>query len=185
MMIVGFVLTALTIGWTDGSYNDLIDKFTRASFGHIQIHADDYFQKPTLYKTIDNYNEIGEKIMSVENVEAWSPRLYSAGLGSVGDKATGVQVIGIDPALESKATNFPQKIKEGKDDFGYNARTEKYENLFETGIIDPLKVGRVALTNATSVSSLLLTTEAAIFEIPEEKSASADMGGGMPGMGMM
>jgi chaperonin GroEL len=52
--------------------------------------------------------------------------------------------------------------------------------MFEVGIIDPLKVARVALTNATSVSSLLLTTEAAIFEIPEENPAPADMGGGMP-----
>ena len=63
---------------------------------------------------------------------------------------------------------------------GFNAATGKYVDMFKEGIIDPLKVERVALTNATSVSSLLLTTEAAIFEIPEEKSAPADMGGGMP-----
>ena len=62
--------------------------------------------------------------------------------------------------------------------------------MFEAGIIDPLKVARIALTNATSVSSLLLTTEAAIYEIPEEVAPAADMGGGMPpqmgmpGMGM-
>ncbi|WP_457744160.1 chaperonin GroEL [Sulfurimonas sp.] len=62
---------------------------------------------------------------------------------------------------------------------GFNAATGEYVDMFEAGIIDPLKVERVALTNATSVSSLLLTTEAAIYEIPEEKSA-ADMGGGMP-----
>ncbi len=69
---------------------------------------------------------------------------------------------------------------------GFNAATGEYVNMFEAGIIDPLKVERVALTNAVSVSSLLLTTEATIHEIPEEKSASAapDMGGmgGMPGM---
>ena len=57
--------------------------------------------------------------------------------------------------------------------------------MFEVGIIDPLKVARVALTNATSVSSLLLTTEAAIYEIPEDNPAQADMGGGMPNMGGM
>jgi len=62
---------------------------------------------------------------------------------------------------------------------GFNAATGEYVDMFEAGIIDPLKVERVALTNATSVSSLLLTTEAAIYEIPEEKPA-ADMGGGMP-----
>jgi chaperonin GroEL len=69
---------------------------------------------------------------------------------------------------------------------GFNAATGEYVNMFEAGIIDPLKVERVALTNAVSVSSLLLTTEATIHEIPEEKPASAapDMGGmgGMPGM---
>ncbi len=63
---------------------------------------------------------------------------------------------------------------------GFNAATGEYVDMFEAGIIDPLKVARVALTNATSVSSLLLTTEAAIYEIPENNPASADMGGGMP-----
>ena len=67
---------------------------------------------------------------------------------------------------------------------GFNAATGEYVDMFEAGIIDPLKVERVALTNATSVSSLLLTTEAAIYEIPEDKSSAPDMGGmgGMPGM---
>jgi len=63
---------------------------------------------------------------------------------------------------------------------GFNAATGEYVDMFEAGIIDPLKVERVALTNATSVSSLLLTTEAAIFEIPKEESATPDMGAGMP-----
>jgi chaperonin GroEL len=73
---------------------------------------------------------------------------------------------------------------------GFNAANGEYVDMFKAGIIDPLKVARVALTNATSVSSLLLTTEAAIFEIPEDNPAPADMGGGMPpqmgmpGMGM-
>jgi len=63
---------------------------------------------------------------------------------------------------------------------GFNAATGEYVDMFEAGIIDPLKVERVALTNATSVSSLLLTTEAAIFEIPKEETAAPDMGAGMP-----
>jgi chaperonin GroEL len=65
------------------------------------------------------------------------------------------------------------------ENLGFNAATGEYVDMFEAGIIDPLKVERVALTNATSAASLLLTTEAAIFEIPKEESA-ADMGGGMP-----
>ncbi|DAB28717.1 MAG: chaperonin GroL [Sulfurimonas sp. RIFOXYD12_FULL_33_39] len=70
------------------------------------------------------------------------------------------------------------------ENIGFNAATGEYVDMFEAGIIDPLKVARVALINATSVSSLLLTTEAAIFEIPEDKSSSPDMSGmsGMPGM---
>ena len=63
---------------------------------------------------------------------------------------------------------------------GFNAATGEYVDMFDAGIIDPLKVERVALTNATSVSSLLLTTEAAIYEIPKEESAAPDMGAGMP-----
>ena len=67
------------------------------------------------------------------------------------------------------------------ENIGFNAATGEYVDMFEEGIIDPLKVARVALTNATSVSSLLLTTEAAIYEIPEPTpAAAADMGGGMP-----
>ncbi|MBN2817104.1 MAG: chaperonin GroEL [Campylobacterales bacterium] len=70
------------------------------------------------------------------------------------------------------------------DTTGFNAATGEYVDMFEAGIIDPLKVARVALTNATSVSSMLLTTEAAIFEIPEETASTPDMSGmgGMPGM---
>ena len=72
------------------------------------------------------------------------------------------------------------------ENIGFNAATGEYVDMFEAGIIDPLKVARVALINATSVSSLLLTTEAAIYEIPEENPSAPDMGGGMGGMpGMM
>ncbi|MFN0274827.1 MAG: chaperonin GroEL [Chitinophagales bacterium] len=72
-----------------------------------------------------------------------------------------------------------QKVKEGKGDFGFNARTEKYENLLKAGVIDPVKVTRVALENAASISGLLLTTECTIVDKPEKKEMP--MGGGMPG----
>src|SRR4051812_25170083 len=73
-----------------------------------------------------------------------------------------------------------QKVREGKADYGFNARTEVYENLFAAGVIDPTKVGRVALENAASIASMLLTTECVIADKPEPKS-SAPAGGGMPG----
>ncbi len=76
------------------------------------------------------------------------------------------------------------KIKEGKDDYGFNAQSEKYENLVASGVIDPTKVTRIALENAASVASLLLTTEATIVEKPEEKKQMSAMppGGGMGDM---
>ena len=72
-----------------------------------------------------------------------------------------------------------QKVREGKADFGFNARTEKYENLLKAGVIDPVKVTRVALENAASIAGLLLTTECTIVDNPEKKDMP--MGGGMPG----
>jgi chaperonin GroEL len=77
-----------------------------------------------------------------------------------------------------------QRVKEGKDDFGYNAREDKYENLFAAGVIDPTKVTRLALENAASIASLLLTTECVVAEDPEDEKAPAGppMGGGMGGM---
>lgn len=72
-----------------------------------------------------------------------------------------------------------QRVKEGKDDFGYNARTEEYANLYEAGVIDPTKVTRIAIENAASIASMLLTTECVIADEPVDESAG--MGGGMPG----
>ena len=110
------------------------------------------------------------------------------------DQATGVNIVKL--ALESplrtivenagqEGSVVVQKVKEGKDDFGYNARENQYENLYAAGVIDPTKVTRLALENASSIAGLLLTTEAVVSEIPEEEKAPAmPPGGGMPG-GMM
>jgi len=74
------------------------------------------------------------------------------------------------------------KVREGKEDFGFNAKTEVYEKLYKAGVIDPAKVVRVALENAASVAGMLLTTECVIAEIKEEIPPTPQMGGGMPGM---
>jgi chaperonin GroEL len=83
-----------------------------------------------------------------------------------------------------EASVVVQRVKEGKDDFGYNARNDKYENMFAAGVIDPTKVTRLALENAASISALLITTECVIADEPEDDKASAGppMGGGMGGM---
>ena len=90
---------------------------------------------------------------------------------------------GLEPSI------IVQNIKDGKDDYGYDARNDEYVNMFDAGIIDPAKVTRVAVENAASISGLLLTTEAAITEIPEPEAPMPPMGdpgmggmGGMPGM---
>jgi chaperonin GroEL len=78
-----------------------------------------------------------------------------------------------------------QKVKEGKADFGFNARTEVYENLLKAGVIDPTKVTRIALENAASIAGMLLTTECVIADRPKKEEAHAHPGGGGPGMGGM
>ena len=113
-MIVGFTLSSVFIGWSDGTYSDMIAMFTQNRIGHIQVHQGDYLDKPSLYKTMDDYEAIGQTIGGVKGVEAWTPRVYSAGLGSVSEKSTTVQIIGIDVAREVQATRFDKKIVEGK-----------------------------------------------------------------------
>lgn len=88
-----------------------------------------------------------------------------------------VRVITENAGIESSL--IVQRVKEGKDDYGFNARTEQFENLFEAGVIDPTKVSRVALENAASISGMFLTTECVIADKPQ---AQNDMPGGMPGM---
>ncbi|MBX2916185.1 MAG: chaperonin GroEL [Cyclobacteriaceae bacterium] len=108
------------------------------------------------------------------------------------DQLTGVNIIrlALEAPLRTIAENAGQegsvivnKVREGKKDFGYNARDNKFEDFFAAGIIDPTKVSRLALENAASIAGLLLTTEAVVSEIPEEKEAPAmPHGGGMGGM---
>ena len=112
-MVVGFTLLSVTIGLSDGVYGNIISIFTRNRIGHIQVHRNGYLDKPSLYETIDSYTAVGEAIQDVAGVEAWTPRTYAAGLGSVGEKSTAVQIIGVDVARETRATRFDQKIVEG------------------------------------------------------------------------
>ncbi len=111
--------------------------------------------------------------------------------GANEDETTGIQIIrrSLEEPLRQIVENagdegsvVVNKVKEGKADFGYNARTEVYENLIAAGVIDPTKVSRVALQNAASVSSMILTTECILGEEKEEKPAMPPMPGGMGGM---
>jgi chaperonin GroEL len=108
------------------------------------------------------------------------------------DQTTGIEIIkrAIEEPLRQIAVNagregavIAQAVKSGKGDFGYNAQTDKYEKLLKSGVIDPVKVVRVALENAASVAGMFLTTEAVIVDEKEEKQPAMPpqgMGGGMP-----
>ena len=107
------------------------------------------------------------------------------------DETTGMQIVkrALEEPLRQICANagvegsiVVQKVREGKGDYGFNARTEKYEKLYDAGVIDPTKVTRVALENASSIAGMLLTTECVLSEIKEDKPMSMPGGGGMEGM---
>jgi len=108
------------------------------------------------------------------------------------DETTGIAIVkrAIEEPLRQIVINsgiegsiVVQKIKEGKDDFGFNARTEVYENMYAAGVIDPTKVTRIALENAASIAGMLLTTEAVVADKPKKEEAHTH--GGAPDMGGM
>ena len=113
--------------------------------------------------------------------------------GDNDDETTGIEIVrrAIEEPLRQIVNNaglegavVVQKVMEGEGDFGYNARTDRYENLFESGVIDPAKVTRVALENAASIAGMFLTTECVIADKPEPAAAAAPAPG-MGGMGGM
>jgi chaperonin GroEL len=114
--------------------------------------------------------------------------------GATPDEHTGINIIrrALEEPLRQIVANAGgegsvviQKVKEGKKDFGYNARTDEYMNLIKAGVIDPTKVSRVALENAASVASMLLTTECIIADIPEDEKPHSHGAPDMGGMGGM
>jgi chaperonin GroEL len=104
--------------------------------------------------------------------------------GGNDDETVGIQIIrrAIEEPLRQICENAGvegsvviKEVRQGKDDYGYNARADRYENMIEAGIIDPTKVTRVALQNAASVASMIMTTECAIVEIPEESKQNQNV----------
>ena len=130
----------------------------------------------------------GGGVAYIRAIEALEPKVK----GQIADEQTGMAIVrrALEEPLRILTANagidgsiVVQKVKEGKGDFGFNARTEVYENLFKAGVIDPTKVTRVALENAASIAGMLLTTEAVIADRPKEEAAHNH--GGAPDMGGM
>ncbi len=130
----------------------------------------------------------GGGVAYIRAIEALEPKVK----GQIADEQTGMAIVrrALEAPIRTLTENagidgsiVVQKIKEGKGDFGFNARTEVYENLFKAGVIDPTKVSRVALENAASIAGMLLTTECVIADKPTK--AEAHNHGGAPDMGGM
>ncbi len=136
-MFGGFVLGSFFIAWADGTYNDIIDLFTRTRLGHIQIHAPGYLDDPSLYKTIDDIDVVASAIEKANGVESWAPRIYFAALVSGENKSSGAQVVGIDAIREMETTRFDKKIVRGE---SFSLRPSR-EAVLGSGLAKNLNVG--------------------------------------------
>jgi putative ABC transport system permease protein len=134
-IVGGFTLAVIFIGWADGSYDNIIDQFTRTRLGHIQIHEKTYLDRPTLFKTVPDVPKVGAVLDGTKGVESWTPRVFSAGLAGVRDRSAGVQIIGIDPQREARTTRFDRKIVEGRAFLSSDAR----EAILGRGLADILQ----------------------------------------------
>jgi len=114
MMGGGCFLFAIFIGIADGSYALLIDAFTRGHTGHIQVHADGYLEKPSLYKTIKEPDTVGAIIGSLRHVESWAPRVLSPALAFAGARTSGARIVGIEPGREARTTRIGDNIRRGR-----------------------------------------------------------------------
>jgi len=110
----GFFLLCLTLSMSEGSYSNIIDIFTQDHTGHVQIHKDDYLERPSLYKTINNVDTLMSQLESNDNVIGIAPRIFGPSLAYGKNKTFPAQVIGIDPQLESQTTRLKNKVSQGK-----------------------------------------------------------------------
>jgi ABC-type lipoprotein release transport system permease subunit len=156
-MLGGFILTAVVIGFSDGSFNGIVNAFTRNRLGHIQIHAPGYLSRPSLNKVIRGYRDIGGKIEAAPDAEAWTPRVYSAGLVSVGERTEAARIIGIDPVREVAATRFDKKVTSGR---SFSTGAEK-EIILGAGLARSLR--------ASLGDDVVLVTQAADGSLADER----------------
>ena len=109
----GYLLLSFMLAMSEGSYNNIIELFTRDHTGHVQIHQGNYLQRPSLYKTIDNVDSLITDLKTNEMVTAIAPRIYGPSLAYGKEKTFPANVIGIDPLLEAETTYLKDKVKQG------------------------------------------------------------------------
>lgn len=113
-MIVGFVLSSIAISVSDGGYGNLIQLFTKTQTGHIQIHNSEYRDKPSLYKTVNNIDEIANILKKTKGIKSFSGRVLSAGLTFYDKKTYGVKLIGINTDFEKETTGLNNRVTKGE-----------------------------------------------------------------------
>jgi len=109
----GFFLLCLTLSMSEGSYSNIINIFTQDHTGHVQIHKDNYLERPSLYKTINHADALIDDLEQKEDVIGVAPRIYGPSLAYGKNKTFPAQVIGIDPQREAKTTRLENKVKTG------------------------------------------------------------------------
>ncbi len=112
-MALGYFMAAFTFSVVEGSYGNIIDIFTRDHTGHVQIHAGDYLDRPSLYKQIRDVESVVGKVQTVPGVLAATPRIFAPSLAYAGDKTSIASVVGIDPKREALTTTLSQKDRIG------------------------------------------------------------------------
>lgn len=137
-MVGGFVLFSLALSISEGTYGTVIEKFTKSYTGHLQVHKNGYLDKPSLYKSLDDYATLSNEIKKIPGVKSWTPRVYSGALASKDKKTSMARIIGIDPEAEARTTSIKMKVKEGE---YLKATTEVKNNvIIGAGLAETLKL---------------------------------------------
>ncbi len=114
MISGGFLLFSLSIGISEGTYGSIIEMFTRMHTGDIQIHKNEYLKRSSLYKTINNFDDLNIVLRKMEFIKSFTPRVYSSALSFAGTKTSGAMIMGLDPAMEAASTSLALQIKTGE-----------------------------------------------------------------------
>ena len=113
-MVGGYVLFSLALSISEGTYGTVIEKFTKSYTGHLQVHRKGYLDKPSLYKSLDDYQSLSKEIKKIPDVKSWTPRIYSGALASLDKKTSMAKIIGISPESEAMTTSIRMKLREGE-----------------------------------------------------------------------
>lgn len=137
-MMGGYILFSLALSISEGTYANIIEKFTKSYTGHFQIHKKGYLDRPSVYNSLNDYAALNSELSKVKGIEAWAPRVYFGALASKENKTAMARVIGISPSEEANTTSISNKIKEGH--YLKDSDSLSNEVLIGGGIAETLKI---------------------------------------------